>query len=223
MAGHLGECVLHHGVNALGEGGILCTNHPFGKQLSKARFLGLDFGRQIPDWLYDVTAVRGKTGWFAAGNHSATEIQAVGLAQQLARLKPILAKRRRAANYLNRRLARTPGLVLPPLDDRRITSSHHLYLLQVDPDKMGADVQALKVKLTARGLVQIPHFAPLYKFSVMRQLGYDTHALKESCPVAEEAFLHRFTHLPLYDYDHDQLKFMADMITEAAAELHAGR
>ena len=88
---------------------------------------------------------------------------------------------------------------------------------------MGADVQALKVKLTARGLVQIPHFAPLYKFSVMRQLGYDTHALKESCPVAEEAFLHRFTHLPLYDYDHDQLKFMADMITEAAAELHAGR
>jgi dTDP-4-amino-4,6-dideoxygalactose transaminase len=210
-------------VTSLGEGGILCTNLPFGAQLPKARFLGLDFSRQIPNWLYDVTAVEGKTGWFAAGNHSTTEIQAIGLMQQMARLKGIIAKRRRAAHYLNRRLAKVPGLVTPPLDDRQITSSHHLYLLQVDPDQLGADVQAFKHKLAERGLVQIPHFAPLYKFSVMRQLGYDTAALEASCPVAEEAFQHRFTHLPLYDYDAGQLKFMADMIIDAAAELRAGR
>jgi dTDP-4-amino-4,6-dideoxygalactose transaminase len=113
--------------------------------------------------------------------------------------------------------------VTPPLDDRQVTSSHHLYLLQVEPEKLGADVQALKQKLAARGLVQIPHFAPLYKFSVMQQLGYNIAALEASCPVAEEAFRHRFTHLPLYDYDSGQLKYMADMITEAAAELRAGR
>jgi dTDP-4-amino-4,6-dideoxygalactose transaminase len=210
-------------ITSLGEGGILCTSLPFGTQLSKARFLGLDFSRQIPNWLYDVTAIEGKTGWFAAGNHSTTEIQALGLMQQLGRLKGIIAKRRRAANYLNRRLARVRGLVTPPLDDRQVTSSHHLYLLQVEPEKLGADVQALKQKLAARGLVQIPHFAPLYKFSVMRQLGYNTAALEASCPVAEEAFRHRFTHLPLYDYDSGQLKYMADMIIEAAAELRAGR
>ncbi len=210
-------------VTSLGEGGILCTNLPFGKQLSKARFLGLDFSRQIPNWLYDVTAIQGKNGWFAAGNHSATEIQAIGLTQQMARLKTIIAKRRRAAEYMNRRLARVPGLITPPLDDRRIQSSHHLYLLQVDPDKLGADVQALKKKLAERGLVQIPHFAPLYKFSVMRQLGYNTRALEASCPVAEEAFQRRFTHLPLYEYDARQLRFMADRIIEAAAELRAGR
>jgi dTDP-4-amino-4,6-dideoxygalactose transaminase len=209
-------------VTSLGEGGILCTNLPFGKQLSKARFLGLDFSRQIPNWLYDVTAIPGKAGLFAAGNHSATELQAIGLTQQMARLKGIIAKRRRAAHYLNRRLAHVYGLVTPPLDDRRITSSHHLYLLQVDPDKLGADVQALKKKLAERGLVQIPHFAPLYKFSVMQQLGYNTSALAASCPVAEEAFQHRFTHLPLYEYDASQLRFMADMIIEATAELRAG-
>jgi len=210
-------------VTSLGEGGILCTNLPFGKQLSKARFLGLDFSRKIPNWLYDVMAIRGKAGWFAAGNHSATEIQAVGLMQQMTRLRTIIAQRRRAAHYLNRRLAMVHGLVTPPLDDRHITSSHHLYLLQVDPDKLGADVQALKKKLAERGLVQIPHFAPLYKFSIMRQLGYNTRALETSCPVAEEAFQHRFTHLPLYEYDSDQLRFMADMIIEAAGELRAGR
>lgn len=210
-------------ITALGEGGILCTNLPFGKQLPKARFLGLDFSRQVPNWLYDVTAVQGKAGWFAAGNHSATEIQALGLTQQLARLPGIIAKRRQAANYLNRRLKGVGGLVTPLLDDERVTSSHHLYLLQVDPDHLGADIQALKQKLAERGLVQIPHFAPLYKFSAMRQLGYDTAALEASCPVAEEAFQHRFTHLPLYEFDADQLRYMADMITEAASELRAGR
>ncbi len=210
-------------VTSLGEGGVLCTNLPFGNQLSKARFLGLDFTRQIPNWLYDVTAIQGKNGWFAAGNHSATEIQAIGLTQQMARLKTIIAKRRRAAHYLNRRLAKVHGLVTPPLDDRHVTSSHHLYLLQVEPDKLGADVQALKKKLAQRGLVQIPHFAPLYKFSIMRQLGYNTRALEASCPVAEESFQHRFTHLPLYEYETGQLRFMADMIVEAASELRAGR
>jgi dTDP-4-amino-4,6-dideoxygalactose transaminase len=206
-------------VTSLGEGGILCTNQPLGKELAQARFLGLDFSRQIPNWLYDVTAVQGKTGWFAAGNHSTTEIQALGLSQQMTRLSGIIAKRRKAAHYLNRRLAGVPGLITPPLDSQRIVSSHHLYLLQVDPDQAGGDIQALKQKLAERGLVQIPHFAPLYKFSVMQQLGYDTAALQAACPVAEEAFQHRFTHLPLYDYDASQLKYMADMIIEAVGEL----
>ena len=96
-------------------------------------------------------------------------------------------------------------------------------MLQVQPDKLGADIQALKKKLAERGLVQIPHFAPLHKFSVMRQLGYDPGAMEASCPVAEEAFRHRFTHLPLYDYDADQLRYMADMILESAEELRNGR
>jgi perosamine synthetase len=210
-------------VTAMGEGGLLCTRLPFGAHLSKARFLGLDLSRQIPQWLYDVTAIKGRRGWFAAGNHSATEIQALGLTLQMGRIRGIIAERRRAARYLNSRLARVPGIVVPPLDGRGRTSSHHLYLLQVDPDRLGADVQALKAKLAERGIVQIPHFAPLYEFSVMRQLGYDTAALQSSCPVAEEAFRHRFTHLPLYPFDVGQLRYMADMVTEAAAELRAGR
>jgi len=206
-------------VTALGEGGILATNQPFGKELPKTRFLGLDFAHPIPTWFYDVTAVAGKTGWFAAGNHSVTEIQALALSQQMTRMNRIIAKRRQAAHYLNRRLAGIPGLVTPPLDSKQIVSSHHLYLLQVDPERAGGDVQVFKQKLTERGLVPLPHFAPLYKFSIMQQLGYDTAALKASCPVAEEAFQHRFTHLPLYDYDTAQLKYMADMVIDAAGAL----
>ncbi|MBN2311025.1 MAG: hypothetical protein JXR94_18765, partial [Candidatus Hydrogenedentes bacterium] len=68
----------------------------------------------------------------------------------------------------------------------------------------------------------IPHFAPLYKFSLMRQLGYDTDAMARSCPVAEEAFQHRFTHLPLYDFDKAQLEYLADAVIDAVDEMKRG-
>lgn len=81
----------------------------------------------------------------------------------------------------------------------------------------------LKRKLEAKGIVQIPHFAPLYKFSIMRQLGYDTKEIQKSCPVAEEAFNHRSTHLPLYEFDTSQLKYLVNTVIEAVEEIKRGR
>ena len=222
--GHFGAFSFHEvkNVNSFGEGGLLVTNTPYGKDFSKSRFLGLDLSRHIRNWLYDVPALKGKGGYFAAGNHSATEIQAVCLSLQMKRLNQIIAKRRAAARYLNRRFSRVEGILTPPLDTASIRSTHHLYLLQVDPAKAGGDVQVLKQKLQAKGVVNIPHFAPLYKFSVMRQLGYDTAAIAKTCPVSEEAFNRRFTHLPLYGLSADQLAYMADAVIEAVAEMRAG-
>jgi dTDP-4-amino-4,6-dideoxygalactose transaminase len=210
-------------VTAMGEGGILVTDTPHGRDFAKARFLGLDLSIQIQNWLYDVIALDARDGVAVAGNHSATEIQAVGLAMQLKRLKGIIAKRRQAANYLTRRLAKVPGLRTPPGDTADIKSTHHLYLLQVDPDTAGGDVQVLKQKLSERGIVNIPHFGPLYKFSIMRQLGYDRDAMQASCPVAEDAFNRRFTHLPLYEFERADLDYMADAVIASMAEMRQGR
>lgn len=77
----------------------------------------------------------------------------------------------------------------------------------------------MKKKLTQKGVVQIPHFAPLYKFSYMRQLGYDTKAIEKTCTNAEETFQHRFTHLPLYPLTREQLEYMADAVIESAEEM----
>lgn len=219
--GHFGAFSFHEvkNVTSLGEGGILVTNGDYGKDLGKARFVGLDLSQQIPNWLYDVVAIKGKGGFFAAGNHSATEIQAVGLLSQLKRLKSIIAARKKAADYLTRRFKGVRGLVPPMPDTKDTRSTHHLYLLQVDPDKAGGDIQDLKKKLAARGVTQIPHFAPLYKFQVMRQLGYDTPAMQASCPNAEEVFTRRFTHLPLYDFTEKQIKLLADLVIDAVAEM----
>ena len=223
--GHFGSFSFHEvkNVNSLGEGGILATNLPFGRDFAKARFVGLDPTRKIPNWLYDVTALKGKAGFLAAGNHSSTEIQAICLSSQLKRLKTIIAERRKAAAYLNRRFRSIDGIIPQLMDDDKVKSTYHLYLLQIDPEKVGGDIQLLKKKLSDRSVVQIPHFAPLYKFSIMRQLGYDTVAIARACPVAEEAFNHRFTHLPLYDFTDEQLAYLADMVIESVKEIKMGK
>jgi len=222
--GHFGSFSFHEvkNVTSLGEGGILATNTKYGEEFMRSRFLGLDLSRQIPNWLYDVSAIKGKEGYFAAGNHSTTEIQALGLSSQMGRLKKIIDKRRSVATYLNRRFAKVDGIIAPLLDNKHFKGTHHLYLLQVDPAKAGGDIQDLKKKLAACGIVQIPHFAPLYKFSIMRQLGYDTKAIEKTCPVAEEAFRHRFTHLPLYNFDQGQIKYMADAVIESVEDMKRG-
>ncbi len=222
--GHFGAFSFHEVKNmtSLGEGGILCTNLSVGKDLGKCRFLGLDMSRQIKNWLYDVTAVKGKDAFFAAGNHSATEIQAICLSSQMGRIKQIIARRKSAAEYLNRRLSREDGIITPLMGDEKVRSTYHLYLLQIDPGIVGGDVQALKKKLDARGIVQIPHFAPLYKFSIMKQLGYNTGKLQDLCPNAERAFSSSFTHLPLYDFTREQLAYLADSVIESVRELKAG-
>lgn len=223
--GHFGAFSFHEvkNITSLGEGGILVSNTPFGKDFSKSRFLGLDFSRQIKNWLYDVTALKGGDGYFAPGNHSSTEIQAVGLLMQIKRLKKIIAKRRKAAEYLSSRFSKVDGIITPPPDTAGTKSSHHLYLLQIDPEKTGGDVQKLKEKLSQRGIVNIPHFGPLYKFSIMRQLGYDTKAIEKTCPVTEEVFNRRFTHLPLYNFSRGQLKYMADTVIGSVNEMKTGK
>jgi len=223
--GHFGSFSCHEvkNVTSLGEGGILVTNLPAGRRFAQMRFLNIDMGRKIPNWLYDVVAVKGKYGPFACNNSSSTEIQAVVLRSQMGRMKEIIAARRRAFRYLNGRFRKVPGILTPPGDSKDVKSTYHLYLLRVDHELLGADVQVLKRKLSDRGVTNIPHFAPLYKFSIMRQLGYDTKAIEAGCPKAEMVFNHQFTHLPLYELTAEQLRYMADAVIESVGEMRAGR
>jgi dTDP-4-amino-4,6-dideoxygalactose transaminase len=108
------------------------------------------------------------------------------------------------------------------MGDEQTKPTNHLYLLRIDPAKAGADVRVLRKKLAAKGVTTIPHFAPLYRFTVMQQLGYDIEAIKESCPVAEEMFLHRFSHLPIYGLSSEQLDYMAKAVLESIEEMQRG-
>ena len=222
---HFGSYSFHEvkNITALGEGGIVVTNEDFGSYFPQMRFLGVDMSQQIPNWLYDVIAPPGKYGPVVPGNHSATEVQAVCLRGQMGRLGPVIEERRANAEYLNKRFADVEGIIPCPLDTEDKQSTYHLYLLRIDHEVIGQDVQVFRQKMEARGVTQIPHFAPLYHFQICRDLGYDTEAIAKSCPNVEMVFNHQFTHLPLYPLSDEQLEYMADAVIDSVEEMKAGR
>jgi dTDP-4-amino-4,6-dideoxygalactose transaminase len=209
---------------SFGEGGLLTTTiDGFKDDMKRARFLGLDFSRKSKDWLYDVTAIPGKYGLSVPGNASVTEIQALGLLLQMDRYEAILAERRRAAERVTGRLKKCGAIKGQNMGNKDYESTFHLYQIQIDPDKAGGDVQQFKAKLSARGVTNIPHFGPLYRFEIIRQLGYDIEEILKSCPVCEDVFYRRYTHLPIYGLSNEQLDYMADTAMECVAEMQAGK
>lgn len=212
-------------ITSFGEGGILLTSiEEIKDHLKRARFLGLDFSRKIKNWLYDITAIPGKFGPSVAGNCSTTEIQGLGLKMQVERNDEIIAKRREAVLYVNGRLSSNPAIIPQPLGNDDIKPSFHLYLLQIDPVKAGGDIQQLRRKLEEKGVTNIPHFGPLYYFHILKELGgYDEKEIAASCPVCEEVFNKRFTHLPIYGLSKEKLDFMIDAILISVEEMQQGK
>ncbi len=210
-------------ITSFGEGGILTTTIPgFGSELKRARFLGMDFSCPIKDWLYNITPIPGKEHPFVAGNCSTTEIQALGLSLQIERNEQIIEERKNAAQYLTERFAENDAIIPQSLGNDDIKPTFHLYLLQIDPAKAGGDIQVLKKKLEQKGVTQIAHFGPLYRFKIVQDMGYDSDEIAKTCPVCEEVFYKRFTHLPLYGLSREQLEYMANAILEAVDEMQRG-
>lgn len=211
-------------ITSFGEGGIATTNIPgFGEEMKRARFLGLDFSCPIKDWLYNITPIKGKEKPFVAGNYSTTEIQGLGLKLQVERNEEIIGIRRKAAEYLTNRFKENDAIIPQDLGSEDIKPTFHLYLLQIDPQKAGGDVQVLKKKLEEKGVTQIPHFGPLYRFKIVQDMGYNSDEIAKTCPNCEEVFYKRFTHLPLYGLSDEQLEYMADSVLEAVREMQEGR
>ncbi len=211
-------------ITSFGEGGIATTNIPgFGDEMKRARFLGLDFTCPIKDWLYNITPIQGKEKPFVAGNYSTTEIQGLGLKLQVERNEEIIEERRKAAEYLTNRFKENDAIIPQDLGNADIKPTFHLYLLQIDPQKAGGDVQILKKKLEEKGVTQIAHFGPLYRFKIVQDMGYNSDEIAATCPNCEEVFYKRFTHLPLYGLSDEQLCYMADAVLESVKEMQEGR
>ncbi len=211
-------------ITSFGEGGILTTTiEDFRADMKRARFLGADFSKKIKNWLYDVCAIPGKDGSsFVATNFSTTEIQGLGLQLQLSRYDEILESRRQAAAYLTERLSGCDAIIPQDLGNEDIKPTFHLYSVIIDPEKAGGDVQLFKKKLAQKGVTEIAHFGPLYRFEVLKDRGYDEAAIAATCPVTEEVFDRRFTHFPIYGLTKEQLDYMADAILESIDEMQKG-
>ena len=226
--GHFGCFSMHEVKNctSFGEGGVFVSNVPeYRSEARRARFLGVDFSSKIKNWLYNVSLIKGKgkVRYQASNNASVTEIQAVALLQQLKRYDKILAARRRAATYMTKRLSAVKGILPQSLGTKDCVPTFHLYQLQIDPKVVGGDVQELKTKLEQKGVTNIPHFGPIYRFAASVGKGFDEAAIAKTCPVTEYVFDKCYTHLPIYGLTKEQLKYMADAIIASVAEMKAER
>jgi dTDP-4-amino-4,6-dideoxygalactose transaminase len=226
--GHFGCFSFHEVKNctSFGEGGVFVSNvKAYRSEARRARFLGVDFSSKIKNWLYNISLIKGKNGvaYQASNNASVTEIQAIGLMQQLKRYDKILKERKREATYMTRRLTGVPGIIPQALGDKDNVPTFHLYQLQIDPKTAGGDVQTLKAKLEQKGVTNIPHFGPVYRFAASVGSGFDEKKIARTCPVTEYVFDKCYTHLPIYGLTKEQLKYMADAIIESVAEMRAGR
>ncbi len=226
--GHFGCFSFHEVKNctSLGEGGIFFSNvKEYRAEARRARFLGVDFRSKIHNWLYNISLTKGKDGvtYQASNNASVTEIQAIGLMQQIKRYSKVLAERKRYATYMTKRLSGIPGIIPQDLGNKDMKLTFHLYQLQIDPEIVKGDVQLLKKKLEAKGVTNIPHFGPIYRFSAMIDKGYNEKKIAAKCPVTEYVFDKCYTHLPIYGLSKDQLAYMADAIIASVEEMKAGK
>lgn len=226
--GHFGCFSMHEVKNctSLGEGGVFVSNvRAYRAEARRARFLGVDFSSTIRNWLYNVSLIKGKGAvrYQACNNASVTEIQALGLIQQLKRYDRILRERTRLATYVTKRLSKVPGIVPQLLGDENAKPTFHLYQLQIDPEVCGGTVQTLKAKLEEKGVTNIPHFGPIYRFSAAMGLGCDEREIAASCPETEKVFDERYTHLPIYGLTKEQVDYMVDAIIDSVAEMKGCR
>ena len=222
--GHFGCFSMHEVKNctSFGEGGVFVSNvKAYRGEARRARFLGVDFTSKIHNWLYNISLIqgKGKVRYQASNNASVTEIQAVALLQQLKRYPKILAERRREAAYMTKRLSGIPGIRPQLLGDRDHVPTFHLYQLQIDPKVLKGDVQVLKAKLEQRGVTNIPHFGPIYRFAASVGKGFDEKRIAKRCPNTEYVFDKCYTHLPIYGLTKDQLDYMADAIIDSVREM----
>lgn len=225
--GHFGCFSFHEVKNctSLGEGGVFISNvKAYRGEARRARFLGVDFTSKIHNWLYNISLIQGKGNvkYQASNNASVTEIQAIGLMQQIKRYSKILAERKREATYMTKRLSGIPGIIPQDLGNEKVKLTFHLYQLQIDPKIVKGDVQLLKKKLEEKGVTNIPHFGPIYRFSAAIGKGFDEKKIAATCPMTEYVFDKCYTHLPIYGLTKAQLTYMADAIIASVAEMKAG-
>jgi dTDP-4-amino-4,6-dideoxygalactose transaminase len=131
---------------AAGEGGLVITDDPdLARRMRIFHNKGWDYESERPDWR------------FLGLNYRMTELQgAVGLAQ-LDKLEAAVARRRRAAEQLSRRIAALVG-VAAPATTPGADPVYWRYALRVDPDELRSSAAVLAEMLLAMGIRSAPGY-----------------------------------------------------------------
>jgi perosamine synthetase len=177
-----------------GEGGVIVTNNPeFYERLLIFRSHGITRDPKLLQatdegpWYYEMQHL----GY----NYRMTDLQATLGASQMDKLEPFLARRSELAKRYNEQLQslEEQGFINRPVVDRDAKSGWHIYVLQINPDKLGADRRLVFDALRSENIGVNVHYIPVHMQPYYRNLGYQPGI----CPIAERLYETIVT-LPLY-------------------------
>ncbi len=172
-----------------GEGGIVVTKRPD----LEVRIRSIhDCGRMPGEWFY--------SHFMNASNYRLSEWQGAVLLEQLKRLDEQAALRTPNAAFLDRELAKIPGICPQARDPRVTRDGNYCYIFHYDPQAFGGLKTGRFIEaLNAEGIPTQASYPPVRKLEVFqsgeyrRRLAPDQAAqehkfLHEPCPVADDAY-----------------------------------
>jgi len=174
-----------------GEGGMITTNSKeLYEKLIKFRTHGItkdsDKYTNEPDgpWYHE----QQELGY----NYRITDIQSALGASQLAKSDRFLKRRREIADRYNEAFKDIKGIITP-YQKEDSNSSWHIYVLQLDLDKLNGGRKDIFEALRDKSLGVNVHYIPVYYHPYYQELGYE----KGLCSVAERLY-ERIVTIPLY-------------------------
>lgn len=174
-----------------GEGGACMTNS---KELYGKLMLARNHGITKDPTLY----VRESEGpWYheqvdLGYNYRMTDFQAALLISQLGKLERFSKRRKEIRRAYDAAFKDTDGIIVQktiPESD----STEHLYIIQLDPEKLSCTRKEFFEALTAEGTCPQVHYIPVYRHPYYEKLGYK----KGLCPNAEYLYEHIMS-IPFY-------------------------
>ena len=174
-----------------GEGGAVMTNDPvLYQKLQLFRTHGITRDPELmknqakEPWYYEQIAL----GY----NYRMTDFQAALILSQLEKLPEFSKRRKEIVQQYNEAFKEIPEIIVQN-EIQESNTTRHLYLIQLDLDKLSATRLEIFEALKAENICCNVHYIPVYYFPYYQNLGYQ----KGLCPNAEKLYEGIIT-IPLY-------------------------
>jgi UDP-4-amino-4,6-dideoxy-N-acetyl-beta-L-altrosamine transaminase len=197
-----------------GEGGAITTNSELlYKKLLKLRTIGItkdgaELSKNPGPWYYEMQ--------YLSGNNRMTDFQAALGHSQLSKLAFFKQRRREIVNRYNAVFADNP-YIITPYEEKPANSCFHLYVLQIDFEKMGNSRKQIMERLKEKGIGTQVHYIPVHTQPYYKR----KFKYKKDDYLAAENYYNRALSIPLFPAMTNQdVEYVCSSIMDLFSSIH---